>query len=101
MSWIAVVMALQVAAGVLLLLGAVLTLAGGVSQHSPLGHLLLFVALAAAAAWYAAEPLILGGPTSTKPGLVFALVIAWALLRHGRHVRQVLILRAKWLGRRS
>lgn len=95
MSWVNVLMILQIAVGTLLLVGAVLTLAGGVNQHSPAGHLTLFVALAAAAAWYAVEPLVFGAPTSTKPGLMFASLVAWALLRHGAHVRQVLIQRSK------
>lgn len=81
----------QIGIGLCVLVGAVLTLAGGVGKGSPLLHLALFVTLAAAAAWYAIEPLVIGAATSTKPGLLFAGLVAWALLRHGPMVRRALI----------
>ena len=76
-----VMMALQVCIGVLVAAGAFATLTHSIDGQTPVPRRALFVLLLVAGAWYAIEPLVLGVPTSTKPGLLFAAFVAWVMLR--------------------
>ena len=81
---------LQVVLGGAIVLGAKLTLLDSVDKLTKPGPRFLMVALFFSGFWYSFEPLILGFPTSTKPGLMFAACVAWALLRHRDVVRAAL-----------
>lgn len=76
-----VMMALQVCIGVAVVAGAFATLTHSIDGQTPAPRRALFVLLLVAGAWYAIEPLVLGVPTSTKPGLLFAAFVAWVMLR--------------------
>lgn len=74
----------QIIIGLAVLAGAFWTLTHSVDEQTPASRRMLFVAMLVAGAWYATEPLILGIPTSTKPGLLFAGFAAWVMLRWQR-----------------
>lgn len=80
MSAAQVLMALQVAIGVAVAAGAVVMLTHAIDAHTPRSRRALFIAILVAGVWYAVEPLVLGIPTSTKPGLLFAGFTAWSML---------------------
>lgn len=71
---------LQICVGLAVFGGAFWTLTHSVDAHTPVSRQLLFVSMLVAGAWYAIEPLVLGVPTSTKPGIVFAGFCAWVML---------------------
>jgi len=71
----------QIVVGLAVFAGAFLTLSHAIDEHTPLSRRALFVAVMVGGVWYAAEPVILGVPTSTKPGLLFAGFVAWVMLR--------------------
>lgn len=93
-----VMMVIQVLAGAAVAVGSWLILAVGVDRSNKARHRWLLVLVFGAGVWYGIEPLVLGVPTSTKPGLLFATLVAYALLRHGRQVRGA-IDGDCWLGR--
>jgi hypothetical protein len=74
-------MLLQVVIGLSVVAGAVVTLTHSIDGQTPAPRRVLFVLMLVAGAWYAMEPLVLGVPTSTKPGLLFAGFTAWVMLR--------------------
>lgn len=76
-----VLIAAQTAIGLAVAGGAFLTLTHAIDKHTPATRRVLFVGLLVAGVWYGMEPLILGVPTSTKPGLLFAGFVAWVMLR--------------------
>lgn len=80
-------MMVQVLAGTAIALGGLAMVAVGMDKKTPLRQRAAVCVLAAAGVWYAVEPIILGIPTSTKPGLLFAGLLGYALLCHGRRVR--------------
>ena len=77
-------MFVQVVVGLAIFVGAWWTLARSIDKHTPYSRQLVFVLMLLGGAWYGLEPLILGVPTSTKPGLLFAACCAWAMLRWRR-----------------
>lgn len=76
-----IMMALQVSIGLAVVAGAFATLTHSIDGQTPTSRRLLFVSMLVAGAWYAIEPLVLGVPTSTRPGLLFAAFAAWVMLR--------------------
>ena len=80
-------MVIQVVAGMAIAVGCLVMLAVGMDGATPMRRRWGVLMLLAAGVWYAMEPLILGIPTSTKPGLLFAGLVGYALLCHGRRVR--------------
>jgi hypothetical protein len=81
---IALLMGAQVVIGAAVFAGAWWTLAHSIDGTTPKAWRVLFSMMLVAGAWYAIEPLVLGIPTSTKPGLVFAAFCAWVMLRWQR-----------------
>ena len=77
-------MAVQVVIGMAVVGGAFVTLTQSIDGETPATRRWLFVSLFVSGAWYALEPLILGVPTSTRPGLLFASFVAWVMLRWQR-----------------
>lgn len=76
-----ILMVLQVALGAAVFFGSFLTLVQSIDKHTPVCRRAFFVLMLTAGAWYAIEPLVLGVPTSTRPGLVFAGFAGWVMLR--------------------
>lgn len=76
-----VMMSMQVIIGLAVVAGAFATLTHSVDGSTPASRRMLFVLMLVAGAWYAIEPLVLGLPTSTRPGLLFAGFAAWVMLR--------------------
>lgn len=74
----------QVAVGLSVVAGAFATLTHSIDGRTPATRRCLFVLMLVAGAWYAVEPLVLGIPTSTKPGILFAGFAAWVMLRWRR-----------------
>jgi hypothetical protein len=75
---------IQSVIGLAIFAGSFLTLRESIDASTPTCRRALFVCLLGAGAWYAMEPLMLGIPTSTKPGLLFAAFAAWVMLRWRR-----------------
>lgn len=76
-----VMMALQIIIGLAVVAGAFATLTHSIDGQTPASRRALFVLMMMAGVWYAIEPLVLGVPTSTRPGLLFAAFCAWVMLR--------------------
>lgn len=74
-------MAAQIIIGLAVVAGAFATLTHSIDGQTPTTRRVLFVMMLVGGAWYAVEPLVLGVPTSTKPGLLFAGFAAWVMLR--------------------
>lgn len=74
-------MAVQVITGLAVVAGAFATLAHSIDGKTPASRRLLFVLMLVAGMWYAIEPLAIGVPTSTRPGLLFAGFCAWVMIR--------------------
>ena len=77
-------MMVQVCIGAMVFAGAWLTLRNCIDKRTPKSRRVVFVLMLFCGAWYGLEPLILGVPTSTKPGLLFAACCAWIMLRWRR-----------------
>lgn len=88
-------MALQVVIGLCVVAGAFMILTHSVDELTPAPRRALFAVMLAAGTWYALEPIILGVPTSTKPGLFFAGFTSWITMRWQRTQAQLAVLRSK------
>jgi hypothetical protein len=75
---------MQLFVGFCIFAGATRVLLISIDEHSPIKKLALWVAIQTSGAWYGLDPLMVGSPTSTLPGVLFASIVAWVLLRHWR-----------------
>lgn len=78
---------LQSLIGMMILLGSVLLLALGTDKKTKACIRLPIVGLLAWSAWYVY--LAFNGHHDSPPGLAFAALVAWVLLRHGRQIRGI------------
>ncbi|CAB4194503.1 hypothetical protein UFOVP1254_92 [uncultured Caudovirales phage] len=80
---------IQFFVGVCIFVGATRVLLSAVDQHSSRKKLLLWVTMQASGAWYGLDPLLVGSPTPTLPGILFSALVAWILIFHWKVVHAV------------